>query len=67
MADARSDLNPEEIRRSSEPVPPGVVEQALRAFDEQATVEEVRRLRESGGLALSDFYGELEQLVRSRE
>lgn len=49
------------------PVPAEVVERALREFDDEATAEEVRKLRESGGLTLGEFYGELEWLVRSPE
>jgi hypothetical protein len=30
-------------------------------------VEAIRSIRESGGLTLDDFYGDLEQLVRSGE
>jgi hypothetical protein len=49
------------------PVPSEVVVRALSDFDEEATLQEIRRIRETGGLALDDFYGELEQLVRPRE
>ena len=67
MADAQSNPSPQDIRDGSGPVPPEVVEQALRTFDERATMEEVRRLRESGGLALSDCYADLERLAGARE
>jgi hypothetical protein len=46
------------------PVPPEVVQQALRDFDEKATAEAIRQLRETGGLTLSEFYADLEQLIR---
>lgn len=64
MAGADSEPNAQDIRAAAA-VPPEVVAEALRTFDERATIEEVRRLKESGGLALADFYGELEQIVLS--
>lgn len=71
--DARSLLNHfmraicEELRESRTPVPVAVIELALQEFDDKAIVEELRRVRESGGLKLEDFYGDLERLVRSGE
>lgn len=43
------------------PVPPAVVEQARRQFDEAEVAAGLREIRESGGLALADFYDELER------
>jgi hypothetical protein len=49
------------------PVPPEVAQRALRDFDETETTERIRQIRESGGLVLSDFYEELEQLILPSE
>lgn len=49
------------------PVPPEVVEEALRSFDEQAIADELRLLYDNGGHTLADFLPELERIVRSRE
>jgi len=45
------------------PVPAEIVEQALRDFDDKSTVEELIRIRETGGFTLDDFYQELENLI----
>jgi hypothetical protein len=45
------------------PVPVEIVEQALRDFDDKSTVEELIRIRETGGFTLDDFYQELENLI----
>ncbi|OWK43125.1 hypothetical protein [Fimbriiglobus ruber] len=57
----------DEQPQTKTPVPSDVVEQALRDFDEKETLEGIRQIQETGGLALSDFYEELEQLVRPSE
>lgn len=69
VADLNAQLAADELSLSAAmrtvPVPAAVVEEALRTFDAAATAEEVRRLRESGGLALADFLPDLERTARS--
>lgn len=48
-------------------VPAEVVQEALRDFDAKSSVEELNRVRETGGFKFDDFYGDLERLVRSSE
>lgn len=52
---------------SKVPVPLHVVEAAQRQFDEAEVIAALRDLRESGGLALDDFYEELERAAGLKE
>jgi hypothetical protein len=45
----------------SEPIPPEVLEQARRDFNEEQVEAALREMEEKGGFQLSDFIHELEQ------
>jgi hypothetical protein len=49
------------------PVPPEVIEWALKNFNEEEVLEELRQIRETGGLKLSDFLPELEAIANAKE
>lgn len=62
----RIEAKPDNVAKD-DPIPPEVVETAVRDFDEERTVDEVRKIQEGRGLKLSDFVDELERLIRPRE
>ena len=45
------------------PVPPEVIAEALRTFDEKEVVDAIQEIRAGRGLKLEDFLPELEKLV----
>ncbi len=45
-------------------IDPQILEWASGNFDAQEAAANLREIRETGGLSLADFYGELEQLAR---
>lgn len=49
------------------PVPPEVIEQALREFNEAEVLAAIREIQQTGGRSLDDFYAELEKAAGIRE
>jgi hypothetical protein len=46
------------------PVPAEIIQEVLDKFDEKVVLEEIRQIKETGGLKFADFYDELVMLAR---
>jgi hypothetical protein len=47
------------------PIPPEIIEEAKRTFNEKELLEEIQEVRSSGGLKLEDFLPGLEKLAHT--
>jgi hypothetical protein len=58
---------PEVAEWNIEKVPPEMVEEALRTFDEKEWQANVREIEKTGGLQFEDFISEIEEIVKRRD
>ena len=50
-----------------DPVPPDLLEEMRRTFNEEEFLADVREIERTGGVKFEDFIGEIEEMVKRRE
>jgi hypothetical protein len=50
-----------------EPIPPELIEEFRRTFNEEEVLAALREYEETGGYQLEDFIGEIEEIVKRRD